>query len=466
MISNKEVREFVEGRFGVLLGKVRDTEYAKQVAAGVFVVLLLGGAYSLGKVQSGEDDNASKSSFLGNAGEAFSNVLGEGKSEEEKLSAVVELDESEEGAEGSGVDSTGEGQDAEVSGEDGGDEATVVSLDGDSEEESAGETEDTSEPVNLCHFESDDSVEYGDVIISEVAWMGGESSANDEWIELYNRAGGIVSLDGWQVIDEKEQIHVVLGDVLIDGGGYLILERGSDEPVPGVSANMVYSGALSNSGEGLRLLNNNCELVDQVLAGPEWPAGDNNMKRTMQREGDLSWSTYGGELNKGVLGTPGGASGEIYKEPVPEEEAPELEESTEVPAEESATEPVAGADFSGLVISNVIYDVEGADGGKERIEIKNNSGADVDLSGGSLQYLPGGAEFATIRKKNFESGNVIPAGGTFLVGTACTSSAPCEGVGMSWSQSLGNEHGTVYLVENQEAITDGGDSDVGAEYSY
>ena len=40
------------------------------------------------------------------------------------------------------------------------------------------------------------------VVINEIAWMGTVSSANDEWLELYNDGTEEVSLDGWIIVSQ------------------------------------------------------------------------------------------------------------------------------------------------------------------------------------------------------------------------------------------------------------------------
>ncbi|MEX2054210.1 MAG: ComEA family DNA-binding protein, partial [Candidatus Colwellbacteria bacterium] len=78
-----------------------------------------------------------------------------------------------------------------------------------------------------------------------------------------------------------------------------------DESVPGVDIDLRYTGALSNRNEGLRLLDKDCMLVDEVLADPAWPAGDDVSRRTMERADDLSWQTFlGEEAMGGIWGTP------------------------------------------------------------------------------------------------------------------------------------------------------------------
>jgi hypothetical protein len=141
---------------------------------------------------------------------------------------------------------------------------------------------------------------YQKVIINEVAWMGTAVSANDEWIELKNISGGELSLKNWQLIDLKEDIRIVFGqedkrginNYKIKPQGFYLLERTNDDSVPNKIADFVYTGTLSNSDEGLRLFDNNCALVDEVLASPNWPAGNNsaiNDRRTMERKRDLAW---------------------------------------------------------------------------------------------------------------------------------------------------------------------------------
>jgi hypothetical protein len=111
------------------------------------------------------------------------------------------------------------------------------------------------------------------------------------------------------------------------------------------------------------------------------------------------------------------------------------------------------ADLVGLKIREVVFDVEGADDGLERVKIFNSGSNNVLIENFSLQYLRVGGDYSTVKKKNFVSGNAIPAGGEFVVGMSCSTAVPCGGVDMSWSQSLANDGGIVYLVSDQENIT-------------
>ncbi len=138
------------------------------------------------------------------------------------------------------------------------------------------------------------------ILINEIAWMGslaegGESvaaAANDEWVELHNGGADAVSFEGWILTAEDGNPNIALVGT-IAGNGYFLLERGNDDVVPGVLADVVYAfkdNALSNSGERLMLKDGNGTVIDEVNASGSWPAGDNTTKETMQRAG-ASWMT-------------------------------------------------------------------------------------------------------------------------------------------------------------------------------
>lgn len=130
------------------------------------------------------------------------------------------------------------------------------------------------------------------VFINEVAWMGSIESGNCEWIELYNKEDSQVDLGGWKIkaIDGSPEIELT---GLIEAGGYFLLERTSDGSVPNISANLIYSGALSNSGETLELFGNSNALIDKVESLQGWMAGDNSAKLTMSRQTDGTWTNSG-----------------------------------------------------------------------------------------------------------------------------------------------------------------------------
>jgi len=130
------------------------------------------------------------------------------------------------------------------------------------------------------------------VVINEVAWMGTEVSSSDEWIELYNDSNEGVNLDGWVLGSEDGSPSINLSGV-IAAGSFFLLERTDDTSVPDVSADLIYTGALLDSGEILILKNNSGNEVDKIDASGGWPAGDKVTKETMQKSGS-AWITATG----------------------------------------------------------------------------------------------------------------------------------------------------------------------------
>lgn len=121
-----------------------------------------------------------------------------------------------------------------------------------------------------------------DVAINELAWMGTSTSANDEWIELYNNTDAAIDLTGWtlKAIDGTPEITL---SGTIPAKGYFLLERTSDETLPGILADQIYTGALGNSGEKLELRDSSNNLIDVVDCTSAWFAGNNITKATMER---------------------------------------------------------------------------------------------------------------------------------------------------------------------------------------
>lgn len=125
------------------------------------------------------------------------------------------------------------------------------------------------------------------VVINEIAWMGTESSYNNEWIELKNLGNENISLDGWIIRAEDGSPEIKLeGEI----STFYLIERTDDDSVPGIKADLFYKGALSNKGENLNLITPSGETIDKASFSDGWPAGDNKTKQTMERNNN-SWQT-------------------------------------------------------------------------------------------------------------------------------------------------------------------------------
>lgn len=260
--------------------------------------------------------------------------------------------------------------------------------------------------VQQCKYGTGGTPTRQKLIINEVAWMGGTVSANDEWLELKNVSGGELNISGWQVLDKSEQIKITFpSGTKLTSDGLLLLERTDDDSVPSVAADLIYVGALSNTDEGLRLFDNNCVLVDEVTASPDWPAGESATRKTMERASDLSWYT-----SSVIMGTP------------KKENSSHSTGSTGLPQEgsgsDSSTEgnPSTGSGTNvadHLVISEV--QITGGSGAttNDFIELYNPTGEAINLNGYRLvKRTKTGTSDTSI--KSWTSDAFIPAKGFYL----------------------------------------------------
>ncbi|MBI1888772.1 MAG: lamin tail domain-containing protein [Candidatus Spechtbacteria bacterium] len=157
----------------------------------------------------------------------------------------------------------------------------------------------------------------GDILINEVAWMGSlpdagetvQQAANDEWLELYNPTQDTISLNGWILEAKDAQPRIELKGVL-PAGAYFLLSR-ANEKVAGMTADIVYpykNNALVNTGEDLRLLDAQGNIIDEAGAATFWFAGDNSTKQTMERKLE-SLGSGSNQANWATSVNPGGTPG-------------------------------------------------------------------------------------------------------------------------------------------------------------
>jgi hypothetical protein len=216
----------------------------------------------------------------------------------------------------------------------------------------------------------------GSAVINEVAWAGTVADPNDEWIELWNPGGVDIDLSGWTLTDGGD-VNVSLAGS-ISSGGYFILERGGDDTLSDIPAGQIYAGTLSNSGEGLVLLDPAGNVIDSAGArGRAWPAGTASpVYASMERASvePAVWGTNNGwEMNgrdaagNRVRGTPGRANSVLSPTPSP----------TPLPRGILINEflPKPGSDWNrdGSVSTD-----------DEFIELINRSGVAVDIGGWML----------------------------------------------------------------------------------
>jgi uncharacterized repeat protein (TIGR01451 family) len=250
-----------------------------------------------------------------------------------------------------------------------------------------------SKPGNNSTTEDDDASvvlnSFRSILINEVAWGGTAASADDEWIELYNPSSMTINLTNWTLKSSSGSVAITLSGSL-SAGGYFLLERDDNTTVSDVSANQFYTGALSDSGDVLTLLDSSGNFVDSANSdGGLWPQGsalEKDNYASMERLGittdnDERWATNRG-LPKNGYDAQGGP---IYG-------TPKKANSTGVQPTPTAAIPPTAIPAVGRPIINEFLARPGFDwnqDGKvdvfdEFIEIKNIGVVDISVGGWKL----------------------------------------------------------------------------------
>jgi len=112
-----------------------------------------------------------------------------------------------------------------------------------------------------------------------------------------------------------------------------------------------------------------------------------------------------------------------------------------------------------VLINEIQIDsIDGAGGTNDDwVELYNPNDFDIDLIQWSIQRSP---ESGTIYKKNFETGQKISAKSYFLIVRNNAKQELLDIADMACSALQLSDNSAVYLVKNQEDITDGNDSDI------
>ena len=106
----------------------------------------------------------------------------------------------------------------------------------------------------------------GDLVINEFMASNGTTvmdadSSYDDWIELYNNSDEDISLSGYFLSDDGDDLSQwAIPDTTISANGYLIVWADNDEDQKGLHANFKLSG----SGETIYLSNSDTTIIDEV----------------------------------------------------------------------------------------------------------------------------------------------------------------------------------------------------------
>ena len=146
---------------------------------------------------------------------------------------------------------------------------------------------------------------FSDVVINEIAWAGTTNSANDEWIELYNTTNFPIYLNNWVFKADDGSPSIKLKG-LLQGNEFYLLERTDDSTVSNIKADLIYKGAMENTGENLKLFDSSQNLIDEVNCQTKWFAGESLSKKTMSKiDSAVSGNIAGNwENSQNANGTP------------------------------------------------------------------------------------------------------------------------------------------------------------------
>lgn len=326
-------------------------------------------------------------------------------------------------------------------------------------EEQAASTSIAEQPliseIKNCSFATNQNPAHQPVIMNEIAWMGSMLSANDEWIELRNISDDTVSLQGWQLKDKGEQISVLFdASFSIEPRGFMLLERTDDNSVPAIAADTIYVGALSNSNEGIRLFDPECHLIDEVIALPDWPAGNPGERRTMERHMSFSWYTYTGNGVNGINGTPLAENSvpliSTSSNPIPFSQTDPAETANAVSTSTAEISPASS--IATLMITEV--QVSGVTINDEFIELYNPTDIVVALTDWSLKRKSSsGTEYSLVPKSRLEGKSIAPQSHFLLANEEGYAGAVTADVQWAKSNTIANNN-TVILYGPDGGVID------------
>ncbi|KPJ71858.1 hypothetical protein AMJ50_00005, partial [Parcubacteria bacterium DG_74_3] len=306
-------------------------------------------------------------------------------------------------------------------------ETTEEEIEEESEEEKEPEEKEEEKMVTICQRIPEDYPLRNKVIINEIAWMGTVNSANDEWIELKNISNEPINLSGWQLLDKDQQIRIIFVQEDFPHssfGSFYLLERTDDDSVPNITADLIYTGGLSNTNEALYLFDENCQLQDEVVANPNWPNGNSGSKRTMERKSNLEWQT-----SAYIGGTPKGENSSGY---------------IVIP---SSYTPPPSPSYPKIFISEVrISPIT-----ERFVELYNPNNYTVDLTGWYIQRKIGdGSPSSFVSSPNFE-GKIIGPLDYFLVAHSSSTIASSADILLNLTLTSNN---TLLLKNPKKEIVD------------
>ncbi|MFH1643155.1 MAG: lamin tail domain-containing protein [Patescibacteria group bacterium] len=293
-------------------------------------------------------------------------------------------------------------------------------------------TKDKKQEIIICQKKIGDYPLSDKVIFNEIAWMGTTTSSSDEWIELKNISGSTIDLTGWQLLDKDQNIKIFFDRSSIVSNDFYLLERTNDDSVSRITADLIYTGSLSNTSESLYLFDNNCNLQDKIEAISGWPEGENSSKRTMERKDNLAWQT-----SNNVGGTPksNNSTGQ-----------------TVIPSVNSGGgSSVQSSSLPSLSQPKILITEIQIEGSNDFIELYNPSNQTVDLDGYQLKKkTESGSEYSI---RLFSAGIVIPSKNYLIWASSKDNYYQTIGAEL-YSSAYISSNNSIALFDNNKNIVD------------
>lgn len=161
---------------------------------------------------------------------------------------------------------------------------------------------------------------FANITINEINYRSLNENENIEYVELYNSSNAAIDISHWSLTDAIE--FTFSAGTIMQANEYIIIAANNQDfsnAFSGVTAT-VYTGLigkLSNDGDELELLDNNCNEVDKVdySSWQEWPnvrfSNNGDSPISIQKINPLLPGKHGGSWD-GAVPTPGLENQAVY----------------------------------------------------------------------------------------------------------------------------------------------------------
>ncbi|MEK7187453.1 MAG: lamin tail domain-containing protein [Patescibacteria group bacterium] len=279
-----------------------------------------------------------------------------------------------------------------------------------------------------------------EIILNELAWMGSVSengetavaSSRREWLELLNISSQTIGIANWQVLDAEGRFRVAFpAGAKLKPGEFYFLARTGAEKIIEKKPDAFYSAMMTNDGLSLRLVNENCETVDQLLSATKWPAGNSETRQTLERNSDrLGWHTSvsPGGTPKAENSLPlvsvlpattigGGGSVQVVSSNTnTNNTSTQTNTATTTTVTSATTTTTANTSSLSHILISEVQIGSSSSTQEEFVELYNPGTSTVNLTDWSIQKKSKtGTSFVTFLPKTVLDGKSIAAGGFFLV---------------------------------------------------